>query len=137
MSIESGLYDHLRRNGAIADLVGSRIYPQQAERDASLPLIVYQRISTQRGRYNLRTTSGLAGPRIQLDCYGSTYAETKDVADAVLDLIDGYKGLLGASTFTAQGIFVEDERDSQESAGGGSESPTHRIGIDVVIWYGT
>ena len=131
MSIESGLYDHLRRNGAIADLVGSRIYPQQAERDASLPLIVYQRISTQRGRYNLRTTSGLAGPRIQLDCYGSTYAE------AVLDLIDGYKGLLGASTFTAQGIFVEDERDSQESAGGGSESPTHRIGIDVVIWYGT
>lgn len=70
-------------------LVGTRIYPMQVPQGAVLPAVTYQRISTIRAQ-DLRGSTGLADPRIQVDSWAESYTTAKAVAQEVRRALDGY-----------------------------------------------
>jgi hypothetical protein len=87
MAIEPSLVATLTGDATVAALVGSRVYPTVAKRDATLPLIVYQRITTD--RYDsLATVADLAAGRFQVACWADSYAGASALADAVRAALD-------------------------------------------------
>jgi hypothetical protein len=118
VSLESKLYTLLSGDAGVHSQAADRIYPLVAPQDAPLPLVVYTRISSGR-EYSLAGYSNLENPRMQIDCYGTTYTETKALAEAVTT------ALRAATTF---GTAQDDPRESFE------EDETFRISIDFSIW---
>ncbi|MBK8772800.1 MAG: hypothetical protein IPM06_20550 [Rhizobiales bacterium] len=81
--------------------------------------------------YKLSGATGLVESRVQVDCYGSTYASAKAVARAVEAVLSGYSGTQGATTF--DGIFLIAERDLIDD----DESPAdlHGVSLDFMVWH--
>lgn len=84
--IESGIYQALRDDGAVGNLVGNKIFPVMLPKDTILPAIVYLFVS--RGSVNsLAGADPLEFGRIQFDCYARDYTSTKVLSKAVRDLL--------------------------------------------------
>lgn len=117
MSLETKLYTLLSGTAGVTALCSTRIYPLVAPQEAALPLVVYTRISSGR-EYSLSGYSGFENLRMQIDCYGETYSDTKALSEAVVAAIR-------ASTTFA--MSSDDPRESFE------EDETFRISIDFFI----
>lgn len=118
MNLETKLYSLLSSDAGVIALCSTRIYPLVAPQEAAMPLIVYTRVSSGR-EYSLTGYSNLENPRMQIDCYGTTYSETKALAEAVTT------ALRGATTF---GTAQDDPQEMYE------DDETHRVSIDFSIW---
>ncbi len=88
MAVEEGLRAHLLADGPVSAIVGTAIHPGSMPQGQTLPVLVYQRISTQRD-------TDLGGPmtfvkvRLQVDCWHNSYAACKSLADAVRVALNG------------------------------------------------
>ena len=138
--IEQALQVYLKADADVAALVSTRVYPALAPQDAALPYITYERVSTQR----LMThdgQNGLIGPRIQIDCWASTYGGAKTLADKVRLCMNGHKNAYGETTGTApndyviQGIVQLGELDLPELPQTAGEKPVYRVSMDFEVWY--
>lgn len=127
MIIEESLVAKLLATAAVTALVGARIEPLVLSQGATLPAIVYQRISGPRVRSH-SGPSGLAHPRIQFTCWGSTYLQAKSVAKALRQTFDGFKDL--AASPAIGGLFVENDLDDYEE-----ETQTYQVIVDVIAWH--
>jgi len=127
MAIEENLYSYLTNDAAIAALVGTRVYPLTAEQGASLPLLVYQRVSTPR-EVSQSGSSGLAHPRFQISCLAASYGDAVALANAVVAALNGYKGTFGAGSIQAS--FVDTELDVYDF-----DTNRYRRIVDVIIWH--
>jgi len=97
--------------------------------------IVYSRISGQ-GDHHMQGPSGLARPRVQVDCW----AQTADAADAlarkVKARLDGYRGevLWGENSpqeaVPVKGIFFDSEREDYDET-----AKLFRSSKDYFIWF--
>lgn len=82
------IYQALASNGAVAALVGTRIWPEEAPVETDLPLVVY----------TVRTESGIDGsaPLVRGSVTANCYAATEDAAEslgrAVRAVLDGFDG---------------------------------------------
>jgi hypothetical protein len=128
VSLEIGLAAHLKAN---VPLVSGRVYPLVIPQSATLPCITYQRISTPR-QYSLGGTDTVANPRIQIDCWGSTYSSVKAVAEQVLTALNQRMGQIGsgAQAFDVLVSLADNEADSYEP-----ETGRYRVRIDFRIMY--
>jgi hypothetical protein len=117
--IESDLKAYLAADAAILALVGSRIYPLKLPQAPTLPALTYQKISGSRVT-SLSGYSGLSHPRMQIDCWASTYEQVKDVAAAVVTALDAYPG----------SIMNDDGRDNYQP-----DVELPRVTIDFTIWH--
>ena len=118
MSLETKLYSLLSANAGVLALVNTRIYPLVAPQEATMPFVVYTRVSSFR-LYSLAGYSNLEYPRMQVDCYGTTYSEAKLLSEAVITAIRSAT-TFGAEQDDPQEMFEEDE--------------TFRVSIDFSIW---
>jgi len=109
-----------------------RISPLESQQGAILPYIVYQRIAGPRLR-SLDGASGMATPRIQLDIWDDSYADTKTLADAVRNALDDYAGVIAG--YTVRDLYIEDEGESFLHPGGGDELRAFGMRQDYVIWF--
>jgi hypothetical protein len=125
--IEEDLITYLYSGAAVTALVGQRVTPLRMDQGADLPAITVQRIDGPRVR-SLTGPSGLAHPRFQLDCWGSTYASVKAVATAVRQRLDGYRGLMGSTT--VGGVSLESDQDDFEP-----DTGLYRVSMDFIIWH--
>ena len=121
MTAETALVARLGSTAAVTALVGARIYPMLVPQTAALPAIAYQKISPG-FLSTLRRTLGLAGPRIQVNSWASSYKDAKAVARAVRNSLNGYD---------ANGVaaLLIDERDLMNPDG-----PRHAVSQDYSIW---
>lgn len=85
--IEEAMVTRLLADATVAAAVGTRIYPVAAPQGATMPHIVYQRISGP--RVHSHDGSDLAHPRFQFACNAATYAAAKALANAVREELDG------------------------------------------------
>ena len=113
----------LLANGAVAALVGTRIYPLKLRQAATMPAITYSTIAggddvTHDG------ARGLADLTVQVDCWGLTYLQMDGLFNAVL------AALLGYSSATVQGIFLVRRMDMYEN-----ESELYRRTADYGVWF--
>lgn len=89
---------------------------------AGYPAIVLNVVSGTEGLV-MNGPNGLFEGRMQVDCYGSTYASPKQVADAVRGLLHGYRD---DSFRLIQNVLT---RDSREGGSNEADRP-YRVGLD-------
>lgn len=75
---------------------------------------------------HMRGPDGMSKARVQIDCYGLTYAGAKTTANTIR------AALAGAKQGRFQGIFFDGLRDSYDDD---KTTPTHRVSMDFMVNY--
>ncbi len=126
--IEALIQTILTGDATVAALVGTRISPNIIRQGTAMPAVTYQQISGQRD-HTLDGASGFVEGRFQVNCWAKTYAETRELADAVRDALDDY------STGTIQAIHLEDEGDIPTLMGGVDKIRRYGKRLDFTVWF--
>lgn len=120
--VRLGLRAFLLADDAVSSVVGgARIFPLRIPQGATVPCVVYTRISNV-GDHHMRGPSGLSSPRVQVDCYALTADEATSLADKVKWRLDGYRGAMpyGSNSPQAEievlGVFFDSERELYDDA---------------------
>ena len=79
---------------ATAALIGTRIFPLLLPDDCQKPAVSYRLVSTL-DQNTLDGPLGLVQVRLQIDSWGDAYADAKNVAQALYNLLDDYTGTVG------------------------------------------
>jgi len=124
---ERALRDLLLATQDVAELVGDGIHPVHLPQGFRLPAVSYQRISGPRIRAH-EGPSGLARPRIQVDCWAETYAAAKELARRVRQSVDGWRG-------ESAGIRINDVSVVTEMDGYEPDTGIWRVQLDLIVWH--
>ena len=116
----------------LPSIYNSRIYPGILPQSVTLPALTYNRIDTE---YNADLSGAIDHKMtaIQLTAVSDGIILTRADADALIDLLHGYKGLL--DTVTALGIFVVGDNDLGYDNEEASDAKRYAIAIDIEIHY--
>lgn len=103
MMIESGIHKLIVTDPRFADIADSRLYPILLPNDSPLPAATYQAISIK-ALYVLDARVNFDQLRFHVDTWGKTYGHAKDLASAVVKVLDGFSGALpdGSHVFGTQ-----------------------------------
>ena len=129
--IDGALRTLILSKSAITDLVVDRVYPARSDQNATLPYLTWQRISGIPAR-------GVAGPtrratsRFQINCWGRTPLEAKQLAKAVTS-IDGYRGWIGGHRLG--GVSLEDQQDNNEPPSDGGAGVVPGVQMDFIVLH--
>jgi hypothetical protein len=86
--VESALYTALSSAAIVTALASTRIYPLLVPTDSSLPAVDYSIVvGTSKGTF---TTRGMGTYRVEVNCWGATYADAVNLRAAVSKALDGY-----------------------------------------------
>jgi len=130
--IETALYDLLRLDTTVSGIVSDRIEPQIIPQGTAYPAIRLNHISSVR-EHNLVDTVEMVPARFQIDCYGSTHAGARTLADAVRGALDNYRGTVG--TVVIQATHLIDEGDYFSEQVGVDQLRRYGKRQDYTIWY--
>lgn len=137
-SAKTAFRDYLVGDATIQSYVGAdpgaRVYPFVAPPEATLPYIIYQRISAERG-HNYSSANGMTTQRYQVDSYATEALTVESMADAVRERCDGFRGLMGTDNLDVRHMRLDDEDDRLNLPNTGSEVVTHRVRQDIFITY--
>lgn len=104
---------------------GSRVYPLLLPQDPTLPAVTYQQISSTRMR-----AMGNDGPmtraRIQLNSWGSSYAEARTLAEEVETALNRFRGVVAG--LRVLDILLDNEIETYES-----ETEARRVIQDYTV----
>ena len=128
--MEEALRAYLLTQSGVSSVVFDRAYWNVRPQGAALPALVLQVIDRSPA-YTMDGNAALAETRVQIDCYGTTYAQAKTLARAVRAPLDGKRFTQSSIRFEA---FRLDERDLSE-AGTTEAERVHRISLDFQIWH--
>lgn len=128
--MEESLIALLLAVSGVTTVVGERVHWNRIEAPAVAPYVILRTISGTRD-YAMDGATGLVESRVQVDCYGSTYASAKTAARAIEAALSGYRGTQGGTEFG--GVFLTAERDLVDE----DESPAdlHGVSLDFTIWH--
>jgi hypothetical protein len=126
MTIEEALHEYLSGKTEITDLVGERIYPIVLPQGVLYPALTYIKISGP-----VLHDVDIAYPRLQLGSWGDKYSDVKQLAAAVKEVLQRFKGIMGSSPGirVSQVVFVN-ELDFYDP-----ETGTYHIPADYTIIY--
>jgi hypothetical protein len=123
-SPEAVLRTALVGSTAVTTLVGTRIYPVLAPASATLPFVTWRRTGIQREQ-TLRNPMGMPRVTLEYQVYGVTYDQTREVADAMRVVLDGYGGQ--SENTVVEQVSLENESDDFVSLGGAEMPPAYQI----------
>lgn len=123
--LEEALYVRLTGDAAVTAIVGTAVYPQAAPQNLEPPFITYARVSAERLR-SFDGPSGLARPRMQVDCWAAGYRQARQLADATRRALDGWRSPADG----VPGAMLESDRDLHEP-----ENGLHRVSMDFFFWH--
>ncbi len=128
--MEQALVALMLADAGITALVSTRIQWVFGPQASTSPYIVMSRVSGVRD-YSYQGPTTFIESRVQIDCWGLTYASTKEVARACETKLSGYRGIQGTTDF--KGMFLENERDGFED----DQTPTRhfRVSLDFMILH--
>jgi len=120
---------------AVAQLLGTRIYPDHLPQSTTLPAAVYYGISgTDEPR--LSGLAGFATERIQIDAYASTRLAANALALAIRDALTGSWGRGTWGTVGVSGCVPEGgERYDTQGLGDGSDERQYITSRDYMIYF--
>ncbi len=131
-SVETELYFLLTNDAGVTAIISTRIYPNIALQGAALPHLVYKQLSGPRDEV-MEGPSGLVESRFEMNCWSDTYSETRDLADAVRALLDGYSGT--ADAVEIQAIHLVDESDTPALTPGTDVIKRYGKRLDLTVWF--
>ena len=132
MTIEGAILARLLAVTAITNIVGSRIYAPHLPQKPVFEAIAFRLISAPRV-HAFGSDPGLVQARWQIDAWGNTYEEARDLGDAIRgdgagSAFSRWNGTLDSTV--VQGVLLENEIPTFED-----ESGSHRNLQDYMIWY--
>lgn len=141
--VRVGLRAYLLGETAIAARIDSgaaaslryRLFPVKLPQGETRDSIVYSRISGL-GDHHMQGPSGLARPRIQIDCWAQSLDAAVSLANLVKERLDGFKGSMlwgdnsPAEAIVVQGIFFDSEREDYDDT-----AKLYRVSADYFIWF--
>jgi len=130
--IRPGLRAYLLADGAIAALIGPRMFPSILPQGINAPSLVYQRISGF-GDHHMQGPSGYAVARVQVRAWSLNLETSEGLANLVKGRLDGFRGTFGSGPTAVRvlGIFYEQENPPDFDTG----RSLHGIGRDYMIHY--
>lgn len=129
MSFEADLRTRLIDDALVGPVVGKSVYWRIRPQSQPVPAIVLTIISDPRPQH-LEGFHSLRDTRIQLDCYGRTYDETRALRDDVITAIAPY-ARVGDTRFDH--AEIENVLDRGDDTAAGFQ---HCHAIDATIWHG-
>ena len=131
---ERRIYSRLVATTAVTDLVGTNIKPITQLQGASLPLITWQRITTETINHSTGATT-TENARIQINSYAETYDDAKTLGRAVKAALSGW----GSSTANPQisMTHIESDADLPDGPEPGEDSFVNGVTQDYLLWYST
>lgn len=106
--VGKAVYAMLAADATVAALVSTKIYPVIAPQNVASPFVVYS-IASAIPTNTKDRISELDTMRVQVDCYGRTYAQVEAISSAVRLAIDGQTGTYGGAY--VDGVAYENEQD--------------------------
>lgn len=111
MSMKSAIISLLKANAALTALVDARIRFGRSPAGDTLPRIVIHMIDADHAEHLLAATGKAIG-RIQVNCYAESPKQADQVATAVREAIQGFRGLSDDTFISA--VTLADERDTYD-----------------------
>ncbi len=137
MTIDGAILARLKAVTAITDIVGSgssaRIYAAKLPQNPVLEAITFQQISTPERVHAFGSDPGLVQARFQLDAWGNTYEESRDLADVIRG--NGAGNAFSRFKGTQDSTIVDDILLDNEVPTFEDESGSYRTTQDYLIWY--
>jgi hypothetical protein len=139
--IEHALYYLLRTDPDISALVTDprAIAFSLLPTGVTLPAVVIHGVSLT-PNVALDSTADLFDKRMQFDCYGANYMQSRQVAAAVRNRLIDLRGNLSngdspETTVTVQTCILNADFDSPFEQGGAGKGIIYRAIVDVSVWY--
>ena len=109
------------------------IYANIVPENARSPFITFQRVTGDKIR-DINGPSGLANTTFQIDVYSKSYLESKQLADAVRLILDGFRGTvtIGADSVRIAGVSFQAERDFIDDT---AKPKLYRSSVDYLFMY--
>ncbi|MBY3257066.1 DUF3168 domain-containing protein [Rhizobium laguerreae] len=121
----------LLADARVKAIAGDRVHFVRAPQGLPRPYGLLARASGTTD-YTNEGASGLGTARLQLDGYGESYKSANDLLEAMLAVVDGFRGERSGITF--KGIFIDSRRDLPASDSG-NVTPLFRRSADIIIWF--
>ena len=109
--LEKGLVAYLENHAGLNALIAGRVYPLRLKQNATLPAVVYQRITTA-PTYSQEGDSHLDEIQMQFACWGSTLLTVKQIAEELRVALSGFAGTMG--TETVGGSFLINQHSDDD-----------------------
>lgn len=127
MSIEDAIFDRLDNHSGLSGMVASRIYPDQAPQNPTVPYVTYRRIST--GRVSLLATdTDISMPRFQMSAWSDDRDQAVAVAAQIRDAFQRYSGT--NASIVILDSYLENEIDLYEP-----DTKLYQVIVDFEIWH--
>lgn len=137
MSIDAALVYRLTSTAGVSALVGSRVYAAPAARGAAVPLVTYERISTDIAADSTGDANN-DDALYELRCIAATRAGAIAVRDAVRAAVHGVRaaewGESGSEVYVYR-ADVSDMRDDFEDEGDADDAPAQMCVLTVAVAY--
>ena len=91
------IYGLLTANASVSAIVGTKVFPGLAPMGTALPIVIYQRTSTDRV-HSITGPVGVPVVTIQVTSWGTSYENGKELSRAIRLALDGYSGTSGGVT---------------------------------------
>lgn len=134
VEIEQGLGSYLSTYAGLVALISDRVYGMKIPQGATLPLLVYTRVSTPRELTHDTTgaTGTLENPRFQFDAYGTTALAVQAITTQLREALNGKTGSIGAGAnqMTIQAAYVVDEVPEYDVP-----TELYRQRSEFIIWH--
>jgi len=109
MTIQTALNSYLLTQSTITAIVAAEVYQGFAPEGATLPRIVFSRVSRQAFDH-LGGASGLVRSRVQIDSYATTPDAAQTLAEAIRATLHGYSGSMGSEALIVRSSTIGDQR---------------------------
>ena len=125
--IESSVVSLLKGNAPLVAAIGGQVYAVIVPATATYPCISYHSMSKPPSVCIDRAAQETA--RIQIDCWGSSYASVKTLQQQLHSLLDGFQGKCPDNT------FIDDILRDVESDYWESDAKVFRAMSEYIITY--
>lgn len=130
--IEAAVYDILRLNATVSDLISNRIYPLIVPQGISMPAVSYSQVSGNK-RHTTADTDVMVESRWQFNCYDDDYGICRQLSDAVRDALDNFSDTAGSVII--QCAHMIGELDQVSEIEGADQLRRYAKILDFYIWY--
>jgi Protein of unknown function (DUF3168) len=122
---------YLKADATIAATVGPRVFPNVVPQGSDFPSISYNQVSGVRLYDIPNGPTGRAIPRITINSWAERYLTVRQLADAVRERLNGFRGLMGSTEIGR--ITLDNEFDTFEEEAG--QNGIHRVTQDYLISF--
>lgn len=131
--LEQAVFNRLYTYSAASAVFSGRVYDMRLPQDVTFPCCSYNRVASTRLQGHDQTV-GLARSIVRVNCWGETYRQAKNGANAVRQTWDGFAGTIVSVLVSA--VLMDTEIDLfEEDRLKEGEKGVYQTNVEMIIWH--